>query len=247
MRTATIFGKILCSALHGLLAQLARAPRLHRGGRGSEPLTTHHFEIMNIELEAKWLEIDHDEFREKLKAIGAELVAPKRQMIRAVFDFPDKRLSKIRGWVRVRAEGDRITISYKQNDTNKLDGTKEVCLVVDNFDSAIELLKSIGLQQKSFQETKRESWKLDGVEIDLDEWPWLPPFIEIEAPNEEKLNNVVAKLGLSFDNAMYGSADHVYAKYYDVTTDDVNLWPEIKFSETPEWLKPAKNPKNMIK
>ncbi len=27
---------------YGLLAQLARAPRLHRGGRGFEPLATHH-------------------------------------------------------------------------------------------------------------------------------------------------------------------------------------------------------------
>ena len=26
----------------GLLAQLARAPRLHRGGQGFEPLATHH-------------------------------------------------------------------------------------------------------------------------------------------------------------------------------------------------------------
>ena len=29
----------------GLLAQLARAPRLHRGGRGFEPLTTHQGKI----------------------------------------------------------------------------------------------------------------------------------------------------------------------------------------------------------
>lgn len=27
----------------GSLAQLARAPRLHRGGQGFEPLATHHF------------------------------------------------------------------------------------------------------------------------------------------------------------------------------------------------------------
>jgi len=191
---------------------------------------------MKVEIEAKWLEVDHDDLKIKLKDLGAKQTRPLTRMTRAIFDFPDGRLGKIHGWVRVRDEGDGITMSYKQVDNSSIDGTKEICLNVDNFDEAIDFLKQIGLKQKAFQETKRESWVLDGVEIELDEWPWLPPFVEIEADNEIKLAGVAEKLGFKMSQAMHGSVNFVYAKYYDVTRDDVNSWKEIKFQEIPKWL-----------
>jgi adenylate cyclase class 2 len=175
-----------------------------------------------------------------LKKLGAKQTRPLTQMVRATFDLPDKDLDKKHGWVRVRDEGDAITMSYKQVDDESITGTKEVCLVVDSFDKAVDFLNQVGLKQKSLQETKRESWKLNGAEIDLDEWPWLPPFVEIEAENKDKLKTVAESLGFTMSSAMHGSADFVYAKYYSVTTDEVNLWSEIKFVDVPEWLKVKK-------
>ncbi|GHU08689.1 hypothetical protein FACS189431_5400 [Alphaproteobacteria bacterium] len=190
---------------------------------------------MKIEIEAKWLGVNHDDLRLKLKKLGAKQMRPLTEMVRAVFDLPNN-LNKKNGWVRVRDEGDAITMSYKQVDDKSITGTKEVRLSVDDFENAVDFLNQVGLKQKSLQETKRESWELDGVEIDLDEWPWLPPFVEIEARNEEKLASVAESLGFAMSDAMHGSADFVYAKYYDVTIDEVNAWVEIKFGETPEWL-----------
>lgn len=45
MLLKAFFFSIMSGNSCGLLAQLARAPRLHRGGRGFESLTTHHFLI----------------------------------------------------------------------------------------------------------------------------------------------------------------------------------------------------------
>ena len=191
---------------------------------------------MYTEIEAKWLEIDHDEFREKLVKLGAEQIYPKTDMIRTCFDFPDKSLYERSGWVRVRDEGDKITMSYKQSDDSSLCGTKEICLEVDNYDNAVSFLENIGLETKSVQKTRRERWVLDGVEIDLDEWPWIPPYVEIEAPTEQELVAVAEKLGLKIDDAMHAAVDLVYAKYYDVTVDEVDLWPDIQFGDVPEWL-----------
>lgn len=174
--------------------------------------------------------------RRKLSDLGAELVQPERIMVRRPYDFPDKRLEKIGGWVRVRKEGDKTTLCYKQLNDRTLHGTKEITVVVDDFDVTCKFLEAIGLVSKSYQETKRESWKLGEVEIELDTWPWVLSFIEIEAPSEEKLRESAAKLNLDFSDALYGSVEPVYQAVYDVTEEEIDSWLEIRFVDIPDWL-----------
>ncbi|MGV9001512.1 MAG: class IV adenylate cyclase [Candidatus Saccharimonadaceae bacterium] len=191
---------------------------------------------METEIEAKWLTIDHEKMRALLKANGAELIQPERLMTRKVYDYDDHRLEQKGGWVRVRNEGDKITLSYKQLNDRTLHGTKEVNVTVDDFDKTCSFLELIGLKSYAFQETKRESWELDGTEIELDTWPWIPTFIEIEAKTEEKLKEVASKLGLNFSDALHGSVEVAYQAVYDVTEEEVDGWDEITFIDTPEWL-----------
>lgn len=188
---------------------------------------------MQTEIEAKFLDVNHDEVREKLKALGATLAQPMRLMRRRNFDIPG---IKTHSWARVRDEGDKVTVSYKQVDDKSAVGTKEVNVVVNDFDQACLLLEAFGLRQKSYQETRRESWRLGEVEIELDEWPWLQPLVEVEAPSEEKLWHTAKELGLDRHGILHGAADGHYALVYDVTEAEVNLWPEITFSDVPEWL-----------
>lgn len=191
---------------------------------------------MDIEIEAKWLSVDHDALREKLQACGAELVRPERLMCRKVYDFDDMRLQKVGGWVRVRNEGDTTTMSYKQISDRTVHGTKEVTVGVDDFDSTCQFLESIGMVTKSYQETKRESWVLGDAEIELDTWPWIDSFVEIEAKNEDSLKRVAGLLALDLADALHGSVEPAYQAEYDVTEEEVNSWKEITFSEVPDWL-----------
>lgn len=191
---------------------------------------------MQAEIEAKWLDVDLEKIRQKLADIGAVCVNPERLILRRVYDYPDNRLEESNGWVRVRNEGDKITLSYKQLDDRTLYGTKEVSVLVDDFDKTCNFLEAIGLQSKAFQETKRESWKLGDVEIELDTWPWIPSFIEIEADNEAKLKEVAESLGLDYKNALHGSVELAYQAVYDVTESEIDNWEEILFIDTPDWL-----------
>jgi adenylate cyclase class 2 len=191
---------------------------------------------MQTEIEAKWLNIDIPEMRKRLIAAGATLEIPERLMVRSVFDHEDKRLEKIGGWVRVRDEGNKVTLSYKQLNNRTLHGTKEVTLIVDDFDNTCTFLTSIGLVENSFQETKRESWKLGDTEIELDTWPWIPSFIEIEAKDEAPLRETAEVLGLDFAHALHGSVETAYQAVYDVSEEEIDNWPEIRFSEIPDWL-----------
>ncbi len=140
------------------------------------------------------------------------------------------------GWARVRDEGDRVTMSYKQLNNRGLRGTRETTLVVDSFERAKEFLEDLGLVVKSYQETKRELWRLGEAEITIDTWPWIPTFVEIEAPDESMLWEVAVKLDLPKESALHGSVENVYQRHYDVTEDDVDSWSEMTFIPVPKWL-----------
>ena len=191
---------------------------------------------METEIEAKWLSIDAGKLRKILKDIGATLKSPERLMIRRNFDFPGDTLEKVGGWVRVRDEGDKVTMSYKQLNDRTLHGTKEVNIVVGDFHAACTFLESIGLKQVSEQETKRESWRLGDTEIEIDTWPWIPTFVEIEAKCEEDIRKAAALLKLDYADALHGSVEVAYQAEYDVSEEEIDHWDEIKFSELPTWL-----------
>jgi adenylate cyclase class 2 len=193
---------------------------------------------MQAEIEAKFLNVDHDVLRECLKAAGAICRQPMRLMKRKAYDFSDNRLrSEHNGWARVRDEGDKVTMSYKQLNNRELDGTHEVNLVIDDFAAGDTFLQQLGLESKSYQETKRESWTLPGFEIELDIWPWTKPYIEIEGPDEASLRVLAGKLGLDWGAVCHGSVEVVYRAEYDVTDEEVNTIPRMTFEESiPDWL-----------
>lgn len=183
---------------------------------------------MKLEIEATFLEINKDELRAKLRAAGAKLVQPEILMRRIVFD-----ISK-HAFARVRDEGNRIVLTYKNHHNNTLTGTEEINVEVSDYDDTIAILKASGLHAKSDEDSYRESWELDGVEIDIDTWPWIPSYVEIEGATPTAVEAISAKLGFNMQNAIIGSVDEVYKLYYDVTNDDINFGlPEIKFTDAP--------------
>jgi adenylate cyclase class 2 len=188
---------------------------------------------VQTEIEAKFLSVDHESMRVKLRSAGAVCKNPERLMSRKNYDFPDMRLgNEKRAWVRVRNEGDKVTMSYKQLDDRGLHGTKEINLTIDSFEQADAFLEAIGLKMQSYQETKRESWSLGDVDIELDEWPWTEPYLEMEGPDEASLRKVADQLGLTWSEAVHGSVEVVYRAEYDVTDEQVDAIPVITF-ETP--------------
>lgn len=193
---------------------------------------------MQNEIEAQFLEIDKDIMRQKLKTLGAECVKPEILMKRIIFYTGEH------SFARVRDEGDQIVMTYKNvADDNSILGTKEVNLIVNNYDDAVSFLKGCGLKVKAVQETLREEWRLGEVEFCIDTWPWLPTFLEIEGPSEAEVWRVAKQLGLDKTQAKFGSVDTTYQHYYGINTDIVNLHtPVINFEiEPPEWVRASKN------
>lgn len=159
----------------------------------------------SIEYEAKFLNIDHDEMRTKLDALGATCKVPERTMHRVVLDYPDGRLESLPSRLRIRDEGDKVTMTYKFPSQEKFEHEMEI--IVDSFANTLQLMQSIGFEVKTKVENKRETWQLDGVEVVLDTWPWVSPFMEIEAQDEAEVRHIAEQLGLHWSDAIFGDFD----------------------------------------
>ena len=84
----------------------------------------------------------------------------------------------------------------------------------------------------TYQESKRETWTLGGAEVVIDEWPWINPYIEIEAENEAIVRDVATRLGFDWGDAVFGSVDVIYNKEYpDMTVRGVIDVKEVRFGQ----------------
>ncbi|MFW5702405.1 MAG: hypothetical protein ACOCXP_00360 [Candidatus Dojkabacteria bacterium] len=98
------------------------------------------------------------------------------------------------------------------------------------FCKGVDFLRAAGFIEKSYQETKRELWHLDGAEVTIDEWPFIDPFVEVEASSEELVKRVSANLGLDLAIAVFDAADVFYTAKYGLSKDRVNKHtPKIVF------------------
>lgn len=170
--------------------------------------------MSNKEYEVRISNIDTTEFRKKLKKIGAKLDNPKQLMPSVVFTHPK---NKKDSYVRIRNEGKQITMTSKSNLKNKFVTEYEV--EIDDFQSGVDLLLSLGCKIKYYAEKIRETWKIPGCkEIVFDSYPGLKEYIEIECNSEKILNSTMKKLDVKPDNSDI-SIDGMYLNQYGIKKD----------------------------
>ena len=164
---------------------------------------------MNTEYEIRVLEIDKEKLIKKLEELGAEFKGNNEQK-RYVYDIIPKEDGK---WIRLRTNGNKTTLTYKNIVKTTIDGTKELEIEVPDFEKTNELLENMGIKSKGYQENKRTQYVLNGVEIDIDSWPMIPTYVEIEGKNEEEVMNTLEILELPKDKVTTLDVDSVYKKY----------------------------------
>lgn len=171
---------------------------------------------MAEEIEVKFLNISPRDIEEKLLNIGAIKVGEYFYR-RFIFDFPDLRLNKEGAWIRLRDEGNRITLAFKRrlgvtaHDGSTSDqGMEEVEILVDDFEKTRMLLMALGFIEKFYQENKRVRWTKDDIEFDIDTWPKLEPYLEIEAKNWAGIDEGIHLLGLDPADKKIFSTNQIY-------------------------------------
>ena len=177
---------------------------------------------MNTEYEIRVLEINKEEFVKKIMSLGAKHIGDFDQR-RYVYDVkpfnPDK-------WIRLRTNGKNTTITIKELKKRSIDGTKELEITVDDFDKSNMLLEELGYKNKGFQENKRSEYILDDIHIDIDSWPLIPMYVELEGLNEESVINMINKLGYKIEDCTTMCVMDIYRHY----GYDIDSMPNLSFS-----------------
>ena len=142
---------------------------------------------MNNELELRILDVNVDEAIKKLESINAEKIGQWHYK-RYIYDTKPYDDNK---WIRLRTNGIETTLTYKEYNNESVDGVKELEIIVSDLDDTIKMLEVLGYMPRSIQENKRIRYIYEGVEIDIDSWPRLNPYIEVEAKTKEDVERVV--------------------------------------------------------
>ena len=168
------------------------------------------------EFEIKFLEVNVPELEKKLVSIGAEKVG-EYDYSRMLLDYPDARLNRAHSWLRLRTDGSHTTLAYK--NSQKLDkdnvevGMQEIEIVVDDYQKTSEILKNIGLEVMREEKNRRVRYKKSAVIFDIDFWPGIPAYLEIEAPSFAEAKEAASELGFESSKGLICTPAKVYASY----------------------------------
>lgn len=175
---------------------------------------------MKIEEEARILDINIDELVKKLEKLGAVFVADFDQK-RYVYDFCPVKQNK---WIRLRSNGKKSTLTIKEIVNDSIDGTKELEIEVSDFDKTNAILEELGYMPRAYQENKRKRYMYNDIEIDIDTWPMIPTFVELEG-NSEEILKLIEVLGYEEEKVVTYGIKKIY-EHYNINIDD---YLELKF------------------
>ena len=164
---------------------------------------------MTIEFEAKVLEIDPKETSERILRSGGEKVG-EFFMRRYVYEIAPGDRSK---WIRLRDTGKEITLAIKEIHHDGIGGTEEIEITVNSFEDADRFLGKLGYRPKGYQENRRTSFLLSGAQLEIDEWPRIPPYLEIEGRSKEHVIQVALQLGIKEEQLTGESTIKTLARY----------------------------------
>lgn len=201
-----------------------------------------------LEFEAKFLDIDDEDLRKRLKKLGAKQVHPNIKLRRVAYRMP----SSAKGFIRVRDDGGHVSMTSKVWPTegeSRFPEENEVHIKED-FEVGKKFLDSF-LHAKAYQETMREKWELPKkygcAEIALDTIPGLNKYVEIECESEDAVKHAAKELGFDYADAHFGSFAKTLFEEYGIPEDYTNEEvPVLTFANVREALE-AKVEKNKDK
>lgn len=173
-----------------------------------------------------------EEIRQRLQAVGATCVRPMYLQRRVNLDLPPACHSPSR-WLRVREEGDTTTLALKEilKNTDGIERQKELQIEVSDTTTALAILQELGARARSWQENRREIWKLSGVEVVIDEWPAISPLVELEGPDEASVQQAVEQLGFDWNMGIFDTVSVVYEDEHKISQKDFASIEKLTFKD----------------
>lgn len=164
-----------------------------------------------MKFEYRFIDVDVNSIKDYLETNNKKINKKSVLLRWDSFDYKDK-------FIRVRDEGDKITITLKKNLKTHKPISKTI--LVDDYDLTIDILGELEIFSKYRVEKIREIWTLsNNCIINFDMYPGLPNYIEIKSDNKLDLIELIKQLGLKFDlrNHIEMGADSMYLELYGIS------------------------------
>lgn len=182
---------------------------------------------MNKEIETKVLNINKSAISAKLAALGATKVLETKLTV----DW--FRLAKViedndPWYLRIRTTSDgksEITWKSKPEFIGISKQVTEINIPTSDPESTADLFKAIGLVVYGHQEKYRTSWTYEDWRFDLDEYPNIPAYLEIEGHDEEHLKQAIILLELEKNKSVAEGERTLIQKEYGQN------WHDMRFAE----------------
>lgn len=171
---------------------------------------------MEREIEVKLLDIDVEEFEDKIKKIGGKFVKEENQTNITVNSTGHK-IYKKKGYLRIRisesSDVEKKFFTFKENVSDfKVRDNIEHTTEITSVDDLINILKCLGydIYHKGFKHRKKYSYKKFIIDIDTwDKDTYPKPYVEIEAPSMEDIYHLVDILEIPRDKVSTMSIDEL--------------------------------------
>ena len=131
-------------------------------------------------------------------------------------------------WIRLRKSNKKVELTSKhiiEKSSKKFQEVHEVEFSVSDFNEANKFLESIGICKRSYQEKRRYSYTYKDAEIEVDIWPMIDPYLEIECDNDYTIKEIIDLLELNDKKIVSINTEELY-KNIGI---DINSISELKF------------------
>ena|SRR3989338_8252176 len=153
---------------------------------------------MAYEIETKVLDVDKENLLEKLVSLNAKKIQDTRLKVdwyrsKGTKEGDDSWFLRIRSnskgehEVTWKAKSEILGVSRKH---------KEINFLIPEPEKLADLFEELGLEKYAHQEKDRISFSFENYRFDIDTYPGMPAYLEIESDSEENIRQAIKLLGL---------------------------------------------------
>lgn len=164
------------------------------------------------EVELKILNIDKKKITAKLRNIGARKII-KRTLIREIYfekvgvkNYTHNNYSSLR--LRSIGKNNELTVKIKE-ESGMFGIWKEIETTMGDFETAKSILETIGFKPFRVREKYREEYMFKNIKIEIDTYPKMNPYVEIEAKSEVEMMKFLEEMQFPIEYATKETATEI--------------------------------------
>jgi|GEM_PF-485108 len=191
------------------------------------------FEVMKAKFKLLFFEIDNlltDEMKQKLMdrynhnylnlildAASDNLELEQLVNNQTILDIAHSFGINPNKWIRLRETDDLTTVATKNILEKKIEEEMQPVLEAEidvaSILEANEFLEQLGFAYRNYQEKRRITYFVNNIKVEIDFWPLIPPYMEIESTDNEKIKETIDLLNLRDYEIVSCNTEEVYKKY----------------------------------